>query len=119
MEEKKFKSPEGTCIISEEVVATIACTAAMEVKGVAGMAQRPDIRSIITGSANSRHVKVAGSDSAMTIDVYVTLAQGYHIQTVSEDVQKEVKSAVQSMTGKPVTRVNVHVAGMKLEEEQK
>ncbi len=119
MEEKNFKHPEGTCIISEEVVATIACTAAMEVNGVAGMAQRPDIRSMITGGANSRHVKVTGGDSAMTIDVYVNIKQGFRIQEVAEQVQREVKTSVQSMTGKPVTRVNAHIAGMKLEEEQK
>jgi len=119
MEEKAFKSPEGTCIISEEVIATIACTATMEVEGVAAMAQRPDIRSIISGGVNSRHVKVTGSESAMTLDVYLSIAQGYRIPDVAEQVQQEVKMAVQSMTGKPVTRVNVHIAGMKPEEEKK
>ena len=35
MDEKAFKKAEGSCIISEEVIATIACTAAVEVPGVA------------------------------------------------------------------------------------
>lgn len=119
MDEKQFKTPEGACVISEEVIATIACTAALEIEGVASMAQRPDIRSIISGNTNSRYVKVVGGEGAMTLDVYLDIAQGYRIPDVAEQVQQEVKSAVQSMTGKPVTRVNVHIAGMKTEEEKK
>ena len=45
MDAKEFKTAEGSCIISEEVIASIACTAASEVAGVAGMASRPaDLR---------------------------------------------------------------------------
>ncbi len=119
MEERDFKKSEGTCIISEEVIATIACTAAVEVPGVASMAQRPDLRGIITGGANGKSVKVTGSESAMTLDVYFTIKEGYQIPDVAEQVQQAVKAAVQSMTGRPVARINVHVAGLKLEEASK
>ena len=34
------------------------------------------------------------------------------------EVQHGVKVAVQSMTGKPVTKVNVHVAGIVFDEEK-
>ena len=45
MDDKGYKVSEGSCIISEDVIATIANTAAMEVPGVAGMDHRPaDIR---------------------------------------------------------------------------
>lgn len=119
MEQREFKKSEGTCIISEEVIATIVCTAAMEVPGVASMAQRPDLRGIITGGANGKSVKVTGSESTMTLDVYITIREGFRIPDVAEQVQHEVKVAVQAMTGKPVTRINVHVAGLKLEETGK
>ena len=42
---------------------------------------------------------------------------GARIPDVAGEVQHQVKVAVQSMTGKPVTKVNVHVAGIVLEEE--
>ena len=119
MEAKNFKTPEGTCVISEEVIATIASTAALEVEGVVSMAVRPDIRSIITGSANSRYVKVVGSESAMTLDVYLCVDPGFRVPDVAEQVQQAVKSEVQAMTGRPVTRVNIHVTGIKVEEEKK
>ena len=116
MEEKEFRPAEGSCIISEDV---IACTAALEVPGVASMATRPaDIHGIISGSAASRSVKVINNENETIVDVYVNLRLGTRIPDVAGDVQHGVKVAVQSMTGKPVTRVNVHVAGMAMEEEK-
>ena len=46
------------------------------------------------------------------LDVYVTLYQGARIQETSVALQQNVKMAVQSMTGKPVTKVNVHIEGV-------
>ena len=47
MDDKGYRPSEGSCIISEDVIATIASNAALEVPGVAGMAQRPaDIRGL-------------------------------------------------------------------------
>ena len=52
MDAKEFKAAEGSCIISEDVIASIACTAATEIPGVAGMAKNlTDIRGIITTNA--------------------------------------------------------------------
>ena len=118
MDDKGYKPSEGSCIISEDVIATIASTAALEVQGVASMAQRPtDIRGLISSSA-AKSVKVVNNENETIIDVYVNLRLGARIQDVAGDVQHGVKVAVQSMTGKPVTKVNVHVAGIILEEEK-
>ena len=114
---EKYKVSEGSCIISEEVIATIANTAAMEVPGVASMAQRPvDIRGIM-GNAATKSVKVTNNESETVVDVYVNLRLNAHIQEVGSEVQRSVKTAVQSMTGKPVTKVNVHVVGIVLEDK--
>jgi len=117
MSDKSYKSSEGSCIISEDVIATIASTAALEIPGVASMAQRPvDIRGFM-GSAAAKTVKVINNESETVVDVYVNLRLDARIQDVCGDVQRSVKTAVQSMTGKPVTKVNVHVAGVVLEDK--
>lgn len=117
MDANEFKSAEGSCIISEDVIASIACTAAQEVPGVAGMANRPaDIRGIISQNAAARSVRVLNTENETVLDVYLTLQQGAKIQDTAMAVQQSVKAAVQSMTSKPVTRINVHVEGMALEE---
>ena len=118
MDDKGYRPSEGSCIISEDVIATIASTAALEVAGVASMAQRPtDIRGLISSSA-AKSVKVLNNENETVVDVYINLRLGAKIPEVAGQVQHGVKVAVQSMTGKPVTKVNVHVAGVVLEEEK-
>ena len=118
MDDRQYKMPEGNCIISEEVIATIASTAALEVPGVAGMALRtPELRNLMGGNG-TKFVGVVNNENETVIDVYVNLKVGVRIPDVASAVQRDVKSAVQSMTGKPVTKINVHVAGMVLEDKK-
>ena len=118
MDAKDFKTAEGSCIISEEVIASIACTAALETDGIASMANRPaDIRGIMSPNAATKSVRVLNTENDTVLDVYVNLKQGAKIQDTSAALQQNVKMAVQSMTGKPVTRINVFVEGMVLEEK--
>jgi len=112
MDANEFKTAAGSCIISEDVIASIAATAATETAGVAGLAGRPaDIRGIIAPAGASRSVRVLNTENDTVLDVYVTLYQGSRIQETSVALQQNVKMAVQSMTGKPVTKVNVHIEG--------
>lgn len=118
MDAKDYQTPEGRCIISEEVIATIAETAAIEVPGVASMATRSiDIRGLVS-SSGTKSVTVVNNENETIVDVYVNLKVGFRIPEVAGQVQRQVKNAVQSMTGKPVTKVNVHVAGMELETKE-
>ncbi len=118
MDVKEYQTSEGCCIISEEVIATIAATAAVDVPGVAGMATRlTDIRGLVT-AAGSKSVGVVNNENETIVDVYINLQEGVRIPDVAGAVQRQVKSEVQSMTGKPVTKVNVHVVGIVLNEEE-
>ena len=116
MGDNGYQTPEGRCIISEEVVATIAATAALEVPGVAAMAPRiKDLRGLVGNSA-TKSVGVINNENEMIVDVYINLVAGVRIPDVAGQVQRAVKAEVQSMTGRPVTKVNVHVAGIVLEQ---
>lgn len=113
MDANEFKTAAGSCIISEDVIATIAATAATETAGVAGLASRPaDLRGVLTTSGATRSIRILNTENDTVLDVYVTLYQGARIQETAVALQQNVKMAVQSMTGKPVTKVNVHVEGM-------
>ncbi len=118
MGDKGYQTPEGRCIISEEVIATIASTAAVEVLGVAGMAPRTkDLRGLVGNSA-TKYVAVVNNESETIVDLYINLKAGVRIPDVAGEVQRVVKDEVQSMTGRPVTKVNVHIAGIVLEEKK-
>ncbi len=118
MGDKGYQTPEGRCIISEEVIATIASTAAAEVPGVAGMAPRTkDLRGLVGNSA-TKYVAVVNNESETIIDLYINLKLGVRIPDVAGQVQRVVKEEVQSMTGRPVTKVNVHIAGVVLDDQK-
>lgn len=118
MDVKDYQTSEGCCIISEEVIAKIAETAAKEVAGVAGMATRlTDIRGLVS-SQGSKSVGVVNNENETIVDLYIQLKAGVRIPDVAGQVQRQVKNAVQSMTGNPVTKVNVHIAGMVLDTEE-
>ena len=110
MSEQTYRSTDGSCIISEEVIATIACNAALEVDGVAEMGQRPINLRGVMASASARAVAVVSNANETVLDVYVRPKMDAHIPTMAEAVQTAGKNAVQSMTGSPVTKVNIHVA---------
>jgi len=119
MENKPQVENESGLIISEEVITKIASTASLEVKGVSGMASAPtDIKGIFKKDISGKSVKLMERDSEMVIDVYVSVELGARIPDVAVEVQKSVKQAVQNMTGKAVTRVNVHIADLSLETAQ-
>ena len=113
MDAKEFKTAAGSCIISEDVVASIVATAALETEGIAALANHTaDIRGIISRNDAARSVRVVNTEEDTVLDVYVTLNKGARIQETALALQQNIKMAVQSRYGKPVTHINVHVEGV-------
>lgn len=105
----------GGLIITEEVIAKMSSTAALEVAGVAGMAGQPAERGgILARVAPPKPVRVSARDNDIVIDIYIAVKRDVRITDVAEAVQKNVKETVQNMTGNAVTKVNVHVADIEL-----
>ncbi len=112
-----FNEPKnGECIISDDVVITIAISAALEVDGVAAMAPR----GVKLGNGKpEKAVKVVMENDEIALEVHLKLFANRRIPDVCAEVQKRIKSEVQDMTGKPVTKINVHVDGVVFEESDK
>ena len=119
MEENKTVDNIGNLVISEDVIASIALNAAKDVEGVSSFAARtPDVHSIFKlGEGAAKSVRVLSSDNDVKIYIHVNIAPGTKIPKVAADIQKNVKNAVQSMTGKMVSKVNVTIAGMDIKPE--
>lgn len=101
-------------VISEEVLATIAASAAKDVEGVARLGNRPaDLYTTFKiGADASKKVAVTMTDYDIRVHVYVDLVHTARIQEVCRNVQTAVKEAIQNMTGRVVTRVDVSVTGI-------
>ena len=108
----------GGLVISEEVIAAIALNASMDVDGVAGFATRaPDVHSILkTGDSPLKSVRVWANDNDVKLQIYLIIKDSKKIPTVAAEVQRNVKNAVQSMTGKVVSKVNISIAGIDFSE---
>ncbi|MDE6385827.1 MAG: Asp23/Gls24 family envelope stress response protein [Eubacterium sp.] len=114
MEISKY-SAKGGLIISEEAVSSIATNAAKDVDGVTGFSNRPaDVVSTIKkGSLKVMSpVRIVQDGDDLDISIYINIANGKKIQPVAEEVQRVVKEAVQNMTGKLVSKVNVIIASV-------
>ena len=112
MEENKTVDNIGNLVISEDVIAAIALNAAKDVEGVSSFAARtPDVHSILRfGEDAIKSVRVLPSDNGVKIYIHVNITPG-------SEIQKNVKNAVQSMTGKMVSKVNVSIAGIDIKPE--
>ncbi len=104
----------GEIVISNDVIASIALNAAKDVEGVSAfVAKTPDLLSRLHKSeSGAKAVRVFNLDGSIHIHIYLRVKDGANIQTVSSAVQRSVKNAVQSMTGKIVGEVNVSVQGI-------
>lgn len=109
----------SSLVISEDVIATIALNAAKDVDGVADFGNRPEIIIYNPFKINSEsltHVKVSLNSFDIKLCMYVILEEDAKIKEVSENIQNAVKSAIQNMTGRIVTKVDITFCGIKIGE---
>jgi len=108
----------GAIRIADEVVATIAGLAAVEVEGVAAMSGSltAGLTEILGRKNLSKGVKVEVGETEAAIEAYIVVEFGFPIPGVAKSVQNQVKTAVETMTGLNVTSVNVHVVGVSMKK---
>ena len=110
----------GAVHIAEDVIASIAALAANEVEGVSGLSSSAiELSDLLGKKSLARGVKIAVEDGQVTCDVFILVKRTYAIVKVSQEVQENVKSHIESMTGLTVVNVNVHVVGIAFEKAVK
>lgn len=111
----------GNIKISVDVVSTIAGIAASEIEGVScmhtsfaqGFAKRLGAR-----KNASNGVKVDMNEDNVSIDLYIVVDYGVKIPELAWSVQENVKNSVETMTGLPVSKVNIHIEGISFGKEE-
>ena len=110
----------GNIKISVDVVSTIAGIAATEVEGVAEMYSSfaGGIAEKLGAKKNtSKGVKVEMNGDNAAIDLYIVVNYGVRIPELAWEIQENVKKNVESMTGLEVSKVNIHIEGVKFVKE--
>ncbi len=109
----------GNIKISDEVISTIATIAVSEVNGVHGMSGTfaGDIVEKLGKKTMSKGVKITMEGNEVILDLNVVLKYGMRIPEIAWNIQENVKKSVESMTGLNVTKVNVRVVGIEVEND--
>ncbi len=116
---RRDDDPTGTITYANEVIAIIAGVAANEVEGIAGMCTSGGITDVFGRNRNiTRGVKVEIGSEEASVDLYVVVEYGTPIQTAAQNVQENVRKAIETMTGLHVVRLDVHVQGVSFEKEK-
>ncbi len=105
--------------IADDVIQVIAGLAASRTEGVVAMSGgvAGGIAERLGRKNMSKGVKAEIADGQVAIDVYIIAKYGVQLDQLFRQVQKNVKEAVENMTGLVVERVNVHTQGLAMEEE--
>lgn len=105
----------GSIKVSVDVILKIAETAATEIDGVACVGQKLLLSPKNAGMRGAVSTKISGETASIKLRLGVL--EGHNAVTVSERVQKNVKSAVQNMTGFTVTKVDVEITDVQKKKE--
>lgn len=113
------KETNGQIQISDEVIAIIAGTAAVETEGVSLPSSAPvsTMKGFFGKKNQSKGVKVTVEENTALIELELTVKFGINIKNVCEEVQQKVKNAVETMTGLTVSNVNIIVSEISLDKE--
>lgn len=104
----------GEIHISEEVLGSIAAAAALDVKGVSGLATTlsGDIAEFLGKRGTPRGVHITVEDDKVNVDLSILMTYGNTIPTIAKLVQEAVRTSMESMTGLSVDAININVGGI-------
>ena len=119
MEVKRSDLAGGSLQISTDVIAKIAKLAALEQEGIAQVSCGGDaVKGALAKVSIQKPVEVEMKEDVAQSTVHIVVKYGYKVPVVCEAIQKNVKSAVQSMTGITVSKVNMVVEGVQLDTQK-
>ncbi|MFA4981543.1 MAG: Asp23/Gls24 family envelope stress response protein [Candidatus Omnitrophota bacterium] len=106
----------GMVRISNEAITAIASIAALEVRGVYKMGGgiRRTICDVFLRKSFGGGVRIQTKESEVKLTVFILVEYGVDIPRIADEVQENVKRAVEKMTGLVLSEVDVAVEGVRL-----
>lgn len=98
----------GRTFISDEVVSVITRIAVEQVEGIHSIGE-PSLRNLISRLGRSHGVEAEVGMKEAAVDVEVVVEFGYPIKEVAQTLRRHVIETIESMTGRRVVEVDVHV----------
>lgn len=114
----ELNTKDGQVTITNDVIATIAGGTAVECYGIVGMASKSQIRDgiaeILRKENYSKGIVVRQEDDKLHIDMYIIVSYGTKISEVANNVQSQVKYALNQSLGLSIDSVNIYIQGVRV-----
>ena len=109
----------GGIHVSPGAVAAIAYHATLQSYGVVGLAPKNIAEGLALTITRepARGVSVSYDGENIDIDIYIIVEYGTRITSVADSVANTVKYQVEKAVGMPVHAINVHVAGLRVSDQ--
>ena len=113
-------NPYGSINVSARAIAAIAYQAAIKSYGVVGLASK----NLVNGLTNrvvkdpTHGIEVNYEDNVVNIDIYIVVQYGTRVKSVANSVANTVRFNVEKYLGLPINDVNVHVQGLRINEDE-
>lgn len=119
MDIENKNQPAGSLKISQDVVASIAKFATLEIDGVDAVSTgNIGVKGLITKTNYVKAIKIELSEEVVNVEINVIVKHGVKIPDIANAIQQNVKNAIQSMTGLAVAKVDVIIAGISSNAEE-
>jgi uncharacterized alkaline shock family protein YloU len=113
----------GESIIEDEVVASIAGTAAKEVEGVANLG-KSSVRRLVAGAIAGaggkarQGVSVEVGHKEAIVDLQLDVIYGFNIPNIVTEVRKKVASRLLEIAGLTAKEINVRIVSIEIPEKK-
>lgn len=108
----------GKVFVSNEVVAVLAGSAALDCYGLVGMASRKQLKdgiSELLGRENlGRGIEVRTESDGVHIELHIIVSYGTKISEVAHNVQSKVKYVLNEVVGLKIDFVHIVVQGVRI-----
>ena len=111
----------GKVIFANDVIATIANLATMEVEGVSALTggMMEELTGKLGKKSYTKGVKVEVNEEIVNVDMTIAVRYGFKIQDVCKQIQQNVKNSIETMTGLNVSQVNIFVQSIAFDKPAK
>ena len=107
----------GEITINTDVIATYACSVAVECFGIVGMAavnMKDGLVKLLKRDSLKHGINVTLNENKISLDFHVIVAYGVSIRAVSDNLIANVKYKVEAFTGIEVENINILVEGVRV-----
>ncbi|MBM0867680.1 putative alkaline shock family protein YloU [Staphylococcus auricularis] len=119
----KIKNDYGHIDISNDVIASVVGSKAVECYGIVGMASRQQVRdgiAEILGHENfAKGIIVREDKGVIDVDMYIIVSYGTKITEVANNVQSTVKYTLEQTLKIKVNSINIFVQGVRVNNGNK